>query len=138
MTWSSSDAWLLTAACMTGESHVSLTSLIGAGDALNHAIFTDDELNEGMTKLKAAGLANWDGEAIVLTDAAVRLYEQAAAPTRYMLEAMENVDQALQQIALDESKLEPVELPPDEISDAIEGYQQRVSARSAKPPSAGG
>ena len=62
MTWSSSDAWLLTAAYVTEENPVSLRSLFAAGDAINHAIFTDEEIDHGLTRLEAAGLACLDGE----------------------------------------------------------------------------
>ena len=123
MTWSWTDAWLLTAACMTEENPVSLRSLFAAGDAVNHALFTDEELNTGMTKLTAAGLAEWDGEAIVLTDAGIHLYEQAAGRTRYMLQAMENVESALRDVPLDEGELPPVELPPSATLEAMTLYQ---------------
>ena len=129
MTWTWTDAWLLTAACMTEENPVSLRSLIAAGDAVNHALFTDDELNRGMTNLAAAGLAEWNGEAIVLTDAGMHLYKRAATPTRYMLQAMENVEAALREIPLDESGLAPIELPRDAIIEAVTLYQ-----KSAGPP----
>ena len=52
MKWSWSDAWLLTAAYFTEENPVSLRGLIGAGDAINHAIFTDNELDHGLTRLR--------------------------------------------------------------------------------------
>ena len=129
MNWSWTDAWLLTAACMTEENPVSLRSLFAAGDAVNHALFTDEELNTGMTKLAAAGLAEWNGEAIVLTDAGIHLYERAAGRTRYMIQATENVEAALREITLEESGLASIELPPQAISDAITLYQQ-----SAGPP----
>ena len=61
MNWSWSDAWLLTAAYFTQENPVSLRGVIGAGDGINHAIFTDDELDHGMTRLTAAGLARLEG-----------------------------------------------------------------------------
>jgi hypothetical protein len=134
VTWSWTDAWLLTAACMTDENPVSLRSLFAAGDAVNHALFTDEELNTGMTKLTAAGLADWNGEAIVLSDAGINLYDQAAGKTRYMLQAMENVESALRQIPLDESGIAPVELPPSATLEAMTLYQQ--SAGSKKPGTA--
>src|SRR4051812_23670878 len=53
-TWS--DAWLLLAISFTSQSKpASLQDIIGAGDAINHAIFTDAELRRGLAKLIAAG-----------------------------------------------------------------------------------
>jgi hypothetical protein len=122
--WSWTDAWLLTAACMTEENPVSLRSLFAAGDAVNHALFTDEELNRGMTNLAAAGLAEWNGEAIVLSGRALGVYEQAAAGARYLDQVMENVEAALREIPLHESGVARIELPPAAISDAVTRYQQ--------------
>ena len=119
---------MLTAACMTEENPVSLTSLFGAGDAIEHALFTEEELDRALTRLTAAGLARLDGETIVLTDGAIRLYEQAAAPTRYMDEMMENVERALLEIDLPSENSTPITVPREAIRAAIRRYQERAGA----------
>ncbi|HEX8171864.1 MAG TPA: hypothetical protein VF824_15105 [Thermoanaerobaculia bacterium] len=53
-----SDAWLLGAIfwARRAEERVTLAQIIGWGDAMNHAIFTPEELESGLARLSAAGL----------------------------------------------------------------------------------
>ncbi len=69
MQWS--DAWLLLAVetARQGQSAVNLADIIAAGDWLNHAIFTADELEDGFRRLQQAGLLEIGGAACRLTDA---------------------------------------------------------------------
>ena len=124
MNWSWSDAWLLTAAYFTEENPVSLRGLIGAGDSINHAIFTDDEIDHGLTRLTAAGLARLEGETIVLTDEAIRLCEEAVKSTPYMFESTKKVESALRTIDLTDKKLTPVEVPKPAVVAAIKQYHK--------------
>jgi hypothetical protein len=123
MNWTWSDAWLLTAAYVTQENPVSLRGLIGAGDGINHAIFTDDEIDHGLTRLTAAGLARMEGETIVLTDEAIRLCEEAVK-TPYMFESTKKVESALRKIDLTDKEFESVEVPKPAIVAAIEQYHK--------------
>jgi hypothetical protein len=77
-----------------------------------------------MTNLAAAGLAEWNGEAIVLSERALGVYERAATATRYLDQVMENVEAALREIPLHDSGVARIELPPDAIGDAVTRYQQ--------------
>jgi hypothetical protein len=122
--WSWSDAWLLTAAHFTQENPVTLRGLIGAGDGINHAIFTDDEIDHGLTRLSAAGLARLEDETIVLTDEAIRLCENAVGTTRYMLKAVDAVEAALREIDLTGKEVEPVVVPKEAFVAAIEQYHK--------------
>jgi hypothetical protein len=124
MNWSWGDAWVLTAAYVTQENPVSLRALIGAGDGINHAIFTDNELDHGLTRLSAAGLARLEGETIVLTDDAIRLCENAAKTTPYLLETVDAVEVALREIDLTGKQLEPVVVPKPAVVAAIEQYHK--------------
>ena len=131
MNWAWSDAWLLTAAYFTQENPVSLRALIGAGDAINHAIFTDDEIDHGLTRLSATGLARLEGETIVLTEA-IRLCEEAVKTTPYMFESTKKVEAALRTIDLSEKKLEPVEVPKPAVVAAIEQYHRDFAREYAE------
>jgi hypothetical protein len=124
MKWAWSDAWLLTAAYFTEENPVSLRGLIGAGDAINHAIFTDNEIDHGLTRLSAAGLARLDGETIVLTQDGIRLCEEAVKSTPYMFESTKKVESALRRIDLSDKKFEPAEVPKPAVVAAIEQYHR--------------
>jgi hypothetical protein len=132
MKWTWSDAWLLTAAYFTQEDPVSLRGLIGAGDAINHAIFTDNELDHGLTRLNAAGLARLEGETIVLTDDATRLCEKAMKTTPYMLKSVDAVEAALREIDLSGKPMKPVEVPKRAVVAAIEQYHKDFAREYAK------
>jgi hypothetical protein len=122
--WSWGDGWVLTAAYFTQENPVSLRALIGAGDAINHAIFTNDELDGGLTRLTAAGLARLEGETVVLTDQGIRLCDEAARTTPYMLETLEAVAAALREIDLSGTDIEPVVVPKPAVAAAIKQYHK--------------
>ena len=132
MTWSSSDAWLLTAAYVTEENPVSLRSLFAAGDGINHAIFTDEEIDHGLTRREAAGLACLDGETIVLTDDAKRLCDQAVESSPYIFDGMERVEAALRKIDLTGKEFTPVEVPKRALRAALEQYQKDAARTVAE------
>ena len=132
MNWSWSDAWLLIAAYSTQENPVTLRGLIGAGDGINHAIFTDNELDQGMTRLTAAELARLEGDTIVLTDEAVRLCEDAVKATTYMLDAVRAVEVALREIDLTGKDLDPVVVPKPAVVAAIEQYHKDFAREYAE------
>jgi hypothetical protein len=132
MKWSWSDAWLLTAAYFTEENPVSLRGLIGAGDAINHAIFLDDEIEHGLTRLSAAGLARLEGDTIVLADEAIRLCEEAVKSTGYMFEATEKVEAALRKIDLTGKEYKPVEVSKPAVAAAIEQYHKDAAREIAE------
>lgn len=52
-----SDIWLLQSIILGGgDSGANLYNIISTGDALNHAIFTNDELESGLARLTLGGL----------------------------------------------------------------------------------
>src|SRR6478609_7931528 len=53
--WTRSDAWFA-AAVASCSGHASLKEIIGAGDAINHAIFMRSEIEQAVRRLAAAGL----------------------------------------------------------------------------------
>jgi hypothetical protein len=66
----SSDAWLLLAIKYAQEKDAgaSVDAIVKAGDFINHAIFTDEELNEGLKRLKSAGYLLEIGGLISVSD----------------------------------------------------------------------
>lgn len=128
MTWTWSDAWVLTAAYVPKKNPVTLTELIGAGDGLNHAIFTDDELEQGLTKLRAAGLLEWDGDVITLTEKASSLCDEAVESMQYIRQAMKTIEEELRAIDLREADLMPIKLDTSAVDAAIEAYHKRAAA----------
>jgi hypothetical protein len=73
-----SDVWLLQSIMLSEEGGASLLSIIGVGDAINHAIFTDDELESGFARLSAGGLITERDHKFFPTEKANDLYEQGS------------------------------------------------------------
>ena len=128
MTWTWSDDRVLTAAYFPKQNPVTLTELFGAGDAVNHALFTDDELEQGLTKLRAAGLVQWDGDVITLTEKALRLCDEAVESTQYIRKAMKRIEEELRAIDLEGADLTPIQLNSDAVEAAIKAYHTRARA----------
>jgi hypothetical protein len=120
VSWTWSDAWVLTAAYTTARNPVPLSDLIGAGDHINHAILTDEELEHAFTHLTAAGLVAVNGDLVTLSDDAIELCRAAVDPVREILKATDNVERALRQIDLGE--VTPTRIPPEVLRAAKERY----------------
>jgi hypothetical protein len=128
MNWSWSDAWVLMAAHLSKENPVSLSSLFAMGDALNHTLFLDDELEHGLTLLSAAGLAHLDGEVVVLSSDGIRLCEEAIKSTAHVRGAMRKAEEKLQEIDLAGKDLTPVTIPAAAVAAGIKGAH-KIAAR---------
>ena len=63
------DAWLLAAIALASKNRPApLWEIIAAGDALNHAIFTDEEIESGLARLTQGGwIIERDGTFLVTT-----------------------------------------------------------------------
>jgi hypothetical protein len=138
--WTWTDAWVLTAAYLPKKNPVTLTELFAAGDAVNKAIFTDDEVQQGLMKLSAAELLQWDGKVIALTEKALRLCDEAVESTQYILQAMKTIEEELRQIDLTGAVLTPIQLDTDAVHAALTAYHKRPAFwwRAFEPPNAGG
>jgi hypothetical protein len=97
--WYWSDAWLLAAAYVLRKKPVTVAEIREAGDYINHAIFTDEELSGGFGRLSAAGLLQVQGDEISLTEDGRRLCEDAMSTTQFVLDGTDNIHRALQQLA---------------------------------------
>lgn len=73
-----SDAWLLCSIIMVSdEDGARLEKIIAAGDAVNHAIFTFEEVKNGLAKLMSHNLIQQRGDLFSATQEAISLYEKA-------------------------------------------------------------
>lgn len=88
-----SDVWLLTAIYLAGPrgSAVPLEFIIGAGDYINHAIFTVSELNSGLSRLQRAGLIMVHENGVALTPAGDELVTPTSEKSVNALKHMENI-----------------------------------------------
>jgi hypothetical protein len=73
-----SDIWLLHSIIIGGgENGASLYNIISTGDALNHAIFTNDELKNGFSRLTSGGLIMEENSLFFPTEKAKDIYKKA-------------------------------------------------------------
>lgn len=73
----SADGWLFVAVMMAAHSQdPRLTDIIEVGDAINHAIFSLDELNGGFGRFRKLGLLTVNGDRFHPTDVAQDAYVQ--------------------------------------------------------------
>jgi hypothetical protein len=86
-----SDAWLLLALLYAGRP-ASRETIRQVGDFINHAIFTDEELEGGLTRLKAAGYAA-ESNGLVSATPLVRQWFEGGRPKRtYVYKDMQHVE----------------------------------------------
>ena len=81
-----SDAWLLLAVVWStrgGQSSASLDEVIGAGDAIDHAIFNFEELDGGIARLGAGNLIVVDGGTFHLSSDGKSLHEPVTGATAW-------------------------------------------------------
>ena len=86
-----SDAWLLQSILLANKNgSSSLDAVIGYGDAIQHSIFTINELRYGISRLEWAGLITRQGSALLPTPAALTLWSRATERTTVLdqLEAL--------------------------------------------------
>lgn len=78
-----SDAWLLLAIIYAGGGGAAnLERIIAAGDGINHAIFTRDELESGLARLTSGGYVEEEGGLFSATDKVMRVYGKTASRRR--------------------------------------------------------
>jgi hypothetical protein len=91
-----SDAWLLLSiawASRGGTAAAALDEVIAAGDALNHAIFTFEEVDGGVARLSVADLIAVVDQRVQLTKAGKDLCDRMARPTAW--DALTSIAQEL-------------------------------------------
>jgi len=89
-----SDAWLLlSVAIAQSEGGASLDRVVAAGDYINHAIFTFDELDGGVQRLATAGILVVESRQLQLTPLGSAIHAKVAAQRR----SVRNIMSALQQ-----------------------------------------
>lgn len=118
--WDFSDAWVLTAVAVY-DAPCSLTDVVSAADAMNHAIVMDDELAQAIGRLTASGLVTVTDDHFALTDRG-----QALASRRKggLIGQVKSVQGLLRQVDLQEARW-PV--PAGALDAAFTAYKLRMS-----------
>ncbi len=125
-----SDAWLLQAIiCGSGDQGASLYHIISIGDALNHAIFTDEELESGFARLTEGGLIEERGERYYATEEAREKYTKASSKSGSVLTIRERLAKSIgaapwQPKVQKPEKLKYPGFAPEKVAEAIKDYQK--------------
>lgn len=121
-----SDAWVfLSLSNYDNEfKHIELSNIIGCGDALNHSIFSPNELRQGFKKLYAKGLIEIRGNEIRITDLGIEVKTKVSGGMFSL------VDNCLNRLNSKRLKFRDIDikadLPQDFLSDKAieEGYRK--------------
>ena len=89
-----SDAWLLLSLLYSREP-ADRERIKSIGDFINHAIFTDEELEGGLARLIAAGHVEQVEERYVASSAVLDWYDHAGPKRRYVHKDLERVREFL-------------------------------------------
>lgn len=91
-----SDAWLLLAIIIAaGDEVATLDKIVGAGDFVNHAIFTNDEIESGLYRLTRAGYIQEVEGNFRPTEIALRQYKKTSEKKRAVFDQMESLREFL-------------------------------------------
>ena len=124
-----SDAWLLLSIIYASPVNgASLRDIISAGDYINHAIFTFDELSGGLQRLIAGGLIREQNGAFAATDIIIKAYRRTTTPRRTALKELADAseflkmqDKPLPDESGDDRRF--VDLTRDPYNNALKDYQ---------------
>ena len=120
--WAWSDAWVLAAITITGsEGAASLTDVVAAADAVNHAIVLDTELEQAVGRLLGAGLIEVPKRRFRLTDAGRAMAARCSGGMR------QQVDHLLAMLRRLPLTPVPWHLEPDELETAVAGWRRRAA-----------
>jgi len=91
-----SDAWLLLAVVYAaGGGDATLDRIIGAGDFINHAIFNQEELESGFSRLTAGGYIEEKDGSFRATAKVIESYRMTTTPRRTVFKEVEDMRQLL-------------------------------------------
>jgi hypothetical protein len=121
--WDFSDAWVLTAIAVH-DAPCSLTDVISAADAMNHAIVMDDELAQAIGRLSASGMVTVTEDQFALTDRGQALTSRRKGG---LIGQVKSVQALLRQVDLRDGRW-PV--PAGALDAAFVAYKSRLSNRT--------
>jgi hypothetical protein len=126
--WRWSDAWVFAAVIGVcgGTAPCSLGELVAAGDGINHALFTDVELERGVRRLLGAGLVTTRGRCFHLTEPGRALADRRSGG---LFGQVDHLLVALRRLPLTE---QPWNLEPGELGEAVRWWQTRAGRITAQ------
>ncbi len=138
--YNSSDAWVLLAIVYAGrDAGATLADVVGAADAINHAILTHAEVGNALFKLTRDGLVAHEGDRLFPTAATMELYRASATTRRRsMLGDLDQVRRFLDSTPWtgdDELRKEHdyAGVTAEDFHAAVKAYHERAAAVFARP-----
>ena len=120
-----SDAWLLLAIIYSGgSSGTNLRHIISAGDYINHALFTLDELRSGLIRLTTGGFIREQDGNFAATEITLESYRHTTSPRRAALKEIADFEELLKASgAIDlNSHQKPLRLSKKSYDKAVKEY----------------
>ena len=129
------DAWLLLSIIVADRGNgADLEGIIGAGDAINHAIFTAEEIQGGLHKLVRGGFVDEVRGRFKASNKTKEEYEKRICRKRYLLVQLHLLDKFIGVIQADkrdklprsDNKFKYPGLTKDRIHIAYEAYRKKM------------
>ena len=130
-----SDIWLLQSIILGGgDNGADLCTIISTGDGLNHAIFTNDELESGFSRLTSGGLIFEKNTIFSPTEKAREIYKEAEKSGDSIYSVRKRLGEILKSAPYDpdgkypnpENNLSYPGFSPEAVEEAIKKWHQRA------------
>ena len=116
--WEPADTWVL-ASIGVYQRPCTLTELVAAGDWMNHAILTEDELDRALPRLVGSGLVRiYEDWTFELTDEGATMF---SAETRSIERQLDVIEEGLTSRPPERAA---VRLPPGAVARAVADYRR--------------
>ena len=128
--WTFNDGWILMSVSLThGDDGASLDELIGAADAMNHAIPTEGELSRSLTRLVSCGILIEDDGRYRIVDAHMPLIAKANCGKGGLFSTPEKGKKWLSRMQFEVDESVRVSITEEQQSLAFDLYRKRLRWR---------
>jgi hypothetical protein len=125
--WTFNDGWILMSVFLThGEDGACLDDVIGAADAMNHAIPTQGELSRSLTRLASCGVLSENGGPYRIADAYMPLIAKANSGKGGLFSTPDKGKNWLSRMRFDVDDTVRVAVTKEQLSKAFESYRKRL------------
>jgi hypothetical protein len=123
--WSFNDGWILMSVYLThGENGATLQELIGAADAMNHAIPTTGELSRSLTRLAQGGILSQAGDRLRIAESYLPLIATANQAKGGLFSMPDKGTKWLSQTTFEVIETACITITEEQSSEACEKYLQ--------------
>lgn len=128
--WTFNDGWILMSVFLThGESGAPLDELIGAADAMNHAIPTRKEISRSLTRLASCGIVTEKDGRFRIADTYLPLIAKANQGKGGLFSAPDKGKKWLSKTPFETDDSARITIADERLSLAFESYRKRLGQR---------